>query len=55
MSSGANTTVRMRDSTVTGNARGIIFTAGGKLISNGGNVVTGNTIDGAFSSTVAQK
>jgi hypothetical protein len=55
VSNGVNTTVRMRDSTVTGNARGIIFANSGKLISQGGNVVSGNTVDGVFSSTVAQK
>ena len=54
VSNGANTTVHMRNSTVTGNARGIIFTASGKLISVGGNAVVNNTVNGAFTSSVAQ-
>lgn len=55
ISNGNNTTVRMRNSTVTGNARGIIFSNSGKLISGGGNLVTGNTVNGTFSSSVAQQ
>jgi hypothetical protein len=48
-------TVRMRDSTVTGNFRGLLINAGGQIISHGGNVVAGNTTNGAFSSTAAQQ
>ena len=52
---GANSTVRLGNSVVTGNARGLIVSLSGKIVSQGGNVVSGNTVDGAFSSTVAQK
>jgi hypothetical protein len=55
VANGVNTTVRMRDSTVTGNARGLIFVASGKIISHGGNVVAGNTVNGAFSSSLPQQ
>jgi hypothetical protein len=53
--SGSNATVRMRDSTVTGNALGIGVNSGGKIISHGGNVVAGNTAQGAFTSTLPQQ
>jgi hypothetical protein len=52
---GANATVRLSNSTVTGNARGLNTGSGGKIISHGGNLVSGNTVDGAFTSTVAPK
>ena len=52
---GPNATVRMSHSVVTANATGLAVGNGGKLISNGGNVVDGNTTNGAFTSTVAQK
>ena len=55
IANGAGVTVRMRDSTVTANARGLLAAASGKLISGGGNTVAGNTVDGAFSSTIVQK
>ena len=48
---GANTIVRMRFSTVTGNATGLLANGGGQVISQGGNTVAGNTTNGAFSST----
>jgi hypothetical protein len=50
--SGSNATVRMRDSTVTGNALGIGVGSGGKIISQGGNTVAGNTAQGAFTSSL---
>ena len=53
--SGSNATVRMRNSTVTANDRGLDVAAGGTIISHGGNVVAGNTGNGAFTSTVAQQ
>jgi len=53
--SGANATVRVRNSIVTGNGTGLQIASSGKLISHGGNVVTGNTTNGAFTSTVAQQ
>lgn len=55
VANGANTRVRMRDSTVSGNATGLIAIAGGSLISHGGNVVAGNTANGAFTQTVGQQ
>ena len=48
---GTNTIVRMRSSTVTGNATGLLANGGGQVISLGGNSVAGNTANGAFSST----
>jgi hypothetical protein len=52
---GTNTTLRMRNSTVTRNKTGLYVTSGGKIISHGGNVVAGNTANGAFTSTVGQQ
>ena len=48
---GTNTIVRMRFSTVTGNATGLLANGGGQVISQGSNTVAGNTTNGAFSST----
>jgi hypothetical protein len=53
--SGTNATVRVRNSTVTGNGTGLQIASGGKLISVGGNVVRGNTANGAFTATEAQQ
>ena len=44
--------VQMRNSTVSGNAVGLFATGGGQIISHGGNVVTSNTTNGAFSGTL---
>ena len=52
---GVNATVRMRDSTVSGNANGLIAAAASKIISQGGNVVAGNTTNGAFTQTLPQQ
>jgi hypothetical protein len=52
---GAFVTVRMRNSTVSGNGTGVVAGSGGKLISNGGNVVRGNSTNGAFTATEAQQ
>jgi hypothetical protein len=52
---GANTVVRVRNSTITGNGRGLIATTSAKLISHGGNVVAGNTVNGAFTQTIGQQ
>ena len=38
---GANAIIRMRNSTVTGNAGGLVVSGGGQLVSHGGNVVAG--------------
>jgi hypothetical protein len=53
--SGANVTTRVRNSTITGNGRGLLATASSKLISHGGNVVAGNTVNGAFTQTIGQQ
>ena len=50
--SGTNATVRVRNSTVNGNGTGLQIASSGKIISHGGNVVAGNTVNGAFTSTV---
>jgi len=55
VANGANSTVRLSNSAVTGNTRGLAVASSGKMISQGGNVVSGNTVDGTFTSTVAQK
>jgi hypothetical protein len=55
VATGPNATIRLGNSTVTGNARGLAVASSGKMISQGGNVVSGNTVDGTFTSTVAQK
>jgi hypothetical protein len=50
---GANTAIRLRNSTVSGNGTGIAAQNGGKLISHGGNLVAGNGANGAFTQVVA--
>ena len=59
VSNGANSTVRMRNSTVRqtiiGRGRGIWAVNGGKLISHGGNVIVDNQINGTFTATVPQQ
>jgi hypothetical protein len=55
VASGAGVTVRMRDSTVTGNATGLQAASSSRIVSQGGNVVAGNTSNGAFTSTEAQQ
>ena len=54
-SSGASVTTRVRNSTVTSNGRGLLAVASSKLISHGGNVVAGNTVNGAFTQTIGQQ
>jgi len=54
-SNGVNSFVRVRNSTVNGNGTGLQIAGSGKLISNGGNVVRGNTANGAFTATEAQQ
>ena len=54
-SNGVNATVRLRNSTVTGNGTGIAVAGSGKLISLGGNSVRGNTANGVFTATEAQQ
>ena len=53
-SSGTGATIRIGDSTVTGNANGLLFTSSGVIRSYGTNKVNGNTIDGT-PSLVAMK
>ena len=48
-------TVRLSNSTVTGNGRGLATAESGKIISTGGNVVRGNTVNGTFTATEAQQ
>ena len=50
---GPNVTVRVGDSTVTGNDTGLSFSGGGALLSFGTNKVRANGTDGAFSGAVA--
>jgi hypothetical protein len=50
--SGAGATARLLNSAVIGNARGLLAASSSSIISNGGNVIAGNTINGAFTSTV---
>ena len=53
--SGANAVVRIANSSISNNVRGLLPAASGKIISQGGNVVSGNTVDGAFTSTLPFK
>jgi len=55
VATGPNATIRLGNSTVTGNARGLAVASSGKIISQGGNVVRGNTVNGTFTSTEAQQ
>jgi hypothetical protein len=50
--SGAGATARLVNVTVTGNARGLLAASSSSIISHGGNVIAGNTINGAFTATV---
>jgi|CXWL01.1.fsa_nt_gi hypothetical protein len=50
--SGANASVRLFNSIVTGNAQGLLTAASGQIVSYGNNLVAGNTANGAASSTV---
>jgi hypothetical protein len=52
---GASATVRMADSTVSGNKIGLNAVNGGQIISHRGNVVADNQTDGAFTLTVNQQ
>ena len=53
--SGANAVVRIANSSISNNVRGLLPAASGKIISQGGNVVAGNTVDGAFTSSLPFK
>jgi hypothetical protein len=50
--SGAGATARLLNSAVIGNARGLLAASSSSIISHGGNVIAGNTINGAFTATV---
>jgi hypothetical protein len=52
-SMGSNVTVRVGDSTITGNVTGLSFSGGGALLTFGTNKVRANSSDGAFSGPVA--
>ena len=52
VSDGANTTVRVVDSTIIGNVTGLSTQNGGALLSYGNNKVRANATDGAFSGPV---
>jgi hypothetical protein len=49
---GPNVTVRVGDSTITGNNTGLTFAGGGALLTYGTNKVQANGVDGAFSGPV---
>jgi hypothetical protein len=55
VATGANAQIRLRDSTSTGNGRGLQVASSGEIISHGGNVVANNTVNGGFTSTVPQQ
>ena len=52
---GSNAIIRMRNSTSTGNAAGLVVSSGGQIISHGGNVVAGNTTNGSFTDSFPQQ
>lgn len=49
---GANVTLCVSNSTITENGTGLAAVASGKLISHGGNLLAGNTTQGAFTQTL---
>lgn len=51
----AGAVVRLRDSTITGNAQGLLSTAGGQIISFGNNALSGNAVNGSPTSTISQQ
>lgn len=53
--SGAGATIRLSNTTITGNTTGINILAGGAVVSFGNNRVINNTTDGAPSSTISQQ
>ena len=55
LSNGSGAVLRLANTTVSANATGLAIGSSGQIISVGGNVVTGNTVNGAFSSTIAQQ
>jgi hypothetical protein len=55
VATGANAQIRLRDSTSTGNGRGLQIASSGEIISHGGNVIADNTVNGGFTSTVPQQ
>lgn len=54
-SAGANSTIRVGDSRITGNTKGLHFANGATLLSYTGNIVDDNTTDGTFTGTVQRK
>ncbi len=48
----ANGTIRVANSVITGNNRGLLQAGSGVIISGGGNNLVGNSIEGSFDSTV---
>ncbi len=54
-STGATSTIRIGNSTITGNGTGLSFGVGGTLLSFGNNLLNGNSSDGAPSSTITTK
>jgi hypothetical protein len=52
---GANTVLRLSNSTLTGNAQGLLAVAGGQILSYGNNRNTGNLANGAPTGTLANQ
>lgn len=52
---GANAVIRLGDSTLTGNAQGILASGGGQVVSFGDNHNDGNLVNGAPTSTISQQ
>jgi len=48
---GAAATIRLLNNIVTSNNTGVLFTNSGKVYSYGGNIISGNTTNGTFTST----
>jgi hypothetical protein len=55
VASNAGATIRIGDSTVSGNTNTGLFNSGGAIVSYGTNKVNGNGTDGVPSSTIAMK
>ena len=55
LANGSKAVLRMGNSTVAANPTGLGVANGGQIVSQGGNVVSGNSVNGTFTSTVAQQ
>ena len=55
LANGSKAVLRIGNSTVTANPTGLAVANGGQIVLIGGNVVSGNGVNGTFTSTIAQQ